>query len=256
MTKSIETITVQKGDTLSKIANQYNKSINEIMELNKDIKNQNMIYEGQQIKLSKEIETVDLGLPQAELKSPIGVRTVSDRDMSYSAQAKAMNEAANKSHYTTHEQVIAKETKGNLFNQEIDNVDLTPKFKPENFNFKHESSNILAAKAKNMGFNDEQILIAVGISRYETGNYQHLAGGFNYGGVTGSGDAGKTGKYAKYSSQDVGMDAYLNNLKENYFDVGLNSVDSMARKYLGYDNTSHWISQVKGCMEKNGIYKA
>ena len=126
---------------------------------------------------------------------------------------------------------------------------------PSDFSYKHTESNILAAKARNMGFSDEQIKIAIGISRWETGNYEHLAGGYNYGGVTGSGDAGQSvfydqdgNQYAKYSSPDVGMDAYLNNLKKNYFDQGLTSVESMARKYLGYDNTSSWINGVYGCM--------
>ena len=128
---------------------------------------------------------------------------------------------------------------------------------PNDYNFKHNESNILAAKAKNMGFTDEQIKIAIGISRWETGNYQHLAGGNNFGGVTGSGDLGQSvfygsdGKkyvYAKYSSKDVGMDAYLYNLKKNYFDKGLTSVEKMARIYLGHDNTSSWINGVYDCM--------
>ena len=121
--------------------------------------------------------------------------------------------------------------------------------KPEDFSFRHDESNILAAKARNMGFTDDQIKIAVGVSRWETGNYQHLASGYNYGGVTGSGDLGNDGQYAVYSSADAGMDAYLNNLKTNYFDQGLNSVDDMARKYLGYDDIGEWVKGVNGCMK-------
>ena len=126
--------------------------------------------------------------------------------------------------------------------------DVNKEARAEDFNFKHEESNILAAKARNMGFTDDQIKIAIGISRWETGNYQHLAYGYNYGGVTGNGDLGSVKGYAKYSSADIGMDAYLRNLKDNYFDQGLTTVDSMARRYLGYDNTSKWIKGVKGCM--------
>ena len=162
----------------------------------------------------------------------------------------------------THEEVIARETKAAMANntstgttRTID-IHIEPNYKPEAFNFKHSDSNILAAKAKNMGFTDDQILIAIGISRWETGNYEHLAGGFNYGGVTGKGDAGSFGQYAKYSTKDIGMNAYLDNLKRNYFDMGYTSVDGMARKYLGYDNTAPWIKGVKGCMEKGGLYKA
>ena len=121
---------------------------------------------------------------------------------------------------------------------------------PSDFSFRHEDSNILAAKARNMGFTDDQIKIAIGISRWETGNYEHLAYGYNYGGVTGSGDLGQEGGYAKYSSKDVGMNAYLNNLKSNYFDQGLNSVESISRKYLGYEDVSrNWTNGVYGCMK-------
>lgn len=132
--------------------------------------------------------------------------------------------------------------------------------KPEDFNYELPDSNKMAAMARNMGFTDEQIKIAISISRHETGNYDHLAGGYNYGGVSGSGDLGysifydKNGnphKYAKYSSKDVGMNAYLQNLKKNYFDIGLDSVESIARKYLGYDNTSNWIRSVKSNMKQN-----
>ena len=123
---------------------------------------------------------------------------------------------------------------------------------PEDFDFKHEQSNILAAKARNMGFTDDQIKMAIGVSRWETGNYEHLAYGYNYGGVTGKGDLGNQGGYAKYSTQDKGMDAFLENLKKNYFDQGMNEIDGkFARKYVGdysNDHLSSWISGVKGCM--------
>ena len=123
---------------------------------------------------------------------------------------------------------------------------------PSDFNYKHEQSNILAAKARNMGFTDEQITMAIGISRWETGNYEHLAGGYNYGGVSGSGDAGSATYdghvYAQYSSQDVGMDAFLSNLKENYFDQGYTTIEGMSRKYLGYTDDGSWARGVHGCM--------
>lgn len=265
MANKIETVTIKKGDTLSKIAKNYNTDVDKIMEMNKDtIKNKNLIYEGQQIKISNEIETVDL-LPKAELKSPLGVNTVgptNSRDMSYVAQTKAINDFSNKANHTTHEDVIARETAQAMSNKQTEgssrtiDIHVAHLVKPDAFSFKHEDSNILAAKAKNMGFTDDQILIAIGISRWETGNYQHLAGGFNYGGVTGKGDAGSFKQYANYSTKDIGMDAFLNNLKKNYFDQGYSSVEGMARKYLGYDDTSNWIKGVKGCIEKGGIYKA
>lgn len=113
--------------------------------------------------------------------------------------------------------------------------------------YKHDESNRLAQYAREMGMTDDQIDIAVGISRWETGNYKHLAYGYNYGGVTGSGDLGSEGGYAKYSSEEVGMKSYLDNLQRNYFDQGLNTTEQIARKYLGYSDTSSWIAGVNGC---------
>lgn len=43
------------------------------------------------------------------------------------------------------------------------------------------------------------------------------------------------------------MKAYLDNLKRNYFDQGLNTTEDIARKYLGYSDTSSWIKGVNGC---------
>ena len=131
--------------------------------------------------------------------------------------------------------------------------------KKEDFNFRHDQSNIIAAKARNMGFTDEQITLAVAISRWETGNYGHLAGGHNYGGVTGMGDAGQsvfvtngvTRKFAKYSSDDVGMDAFLNNLKKNYFDIGLDNLVTIGNKYD--PGNPSWPGKVKEMIEKNGV---
>jgi len=114
-------------------------------------------------------------------------------------------------------------------------------------NYKYDDSNEIAKYAREMGMNSDQIDIAVGISRWETGNYKHLAHGFNYGGVTGNGDLGSEGGYAKYSSKEIGMKSYLDNLKRNYFDQGLNTTEDIARKYLGYSDTSSWIKGVNGC---------
>lgn len=115
------------------------------------------------------------------------------------------------------------------------------------FNYRYDESNKIAQMAKEMGMTQEQIDIAVGISRWETGNYKHLAYGYNYGGVTGNGDLGSEGGYAKYSSPEVGMHGFLDNLQRNYFDQGLNTTESIARKYLGYADTAGWIKGVNGC---------
>ena len=120
---------------------------------------------------------------------------------------------------------------------------------PSDFNFKFADSNTIAAMAKNMGFTDDQVKLAVGISRFETGNYEKLCGGYNYGGLKCQGDVGiSSDGYALYSSPEVGMTAFLKNLKKNYLDLGLTTPETIYRKYLGYDDGGFWASQVYGCM--------
>ena len=224
----IKTITVNKGDTLSKIAQENNTTIDKIMSINDDIKDPNLILVGQQINVEMNFD--DVGT------SPID-------SVETNESQKNINSAVDYEQYIKNNTATDSEQTSEEV-QSIETQQSNGSYKPEDFNYSLEDSNILAAKAKNMGFTDDQVAIAIGISRHETGNYKHLAYGYNYGGVTGSGDLGSQGGYAKYSSKDVGMDAYLTNLKENYFDQGYNTVESMARKYLGYDDTSNWIDKV------------
>ena len=118
--------------------------------------------------------------------------------------------------------------------------------------FRHEDSNILAKRAVELGIPVELLPIVIGISRWETGNYQYLCGGYNYGGVTGDGSAGHYHSerdnlnYAKYLTKEEGMDAYLLNLKKNYFDQGLVTVEDICAKYVGNYSES-WVKGVKGC---------
>ena len=264
----INKITVKSGDTLSKIAQQTGKSTSEIIALNKDtITDPNKIYVGQEIKISNEIETVDLSLPKAELKSNLGVNTPGDKRLFHSSDAQALN---NNPKYETHQQILGVETKkamasnaansyadkkfvNDILNKEMNEAGIR-EAKPEDFHFELEDSNILAAKGRNLGFTDDQIRIAIAISRWETGHYEHLAYGNNYGGVTSPGDLGIKGGYGVYSTKDLGMDAYLNNLKKNYFDKGLNSIESIAPSYKGkqYD-PSEYIRNVKSIYNKTEV---
>ena len=138
----------------------------------------------------------------------------------------------------------------NVFDYKVSSVESSGPATPQDFHYSLEDSNIMAAKARNMGFTDKQIEIALGVSRWETGDYKHLAYGYNYGGVTGSGDLGNQGGYAKYSTKDKGMDAFLSNLKTKYFDQGMNEVDgAFARKYVGAYDSDHlnrWLDGVHG----------
>lgn len=117
---------------------------------------------------------------------------------------------------------------------------------PSDFNFKHPESNRIAARARAMGLTDDQIKIAVGISRAESGNYtSNLAvNHFNVGGMRG-GDG-----WAHFDNLDQGIDAYLSNLKTNYFDQGLNTVEAIQGKYApsSENDGQAWVNLVKGCM--------
>jgi LysM repeat protein len=48
-TGATDTYVVQRGDTLLKLANRFNTTIERLLELNKDITNRNVIYEGQRL---------------------------------------------------------------------------------------------------------------------------------------------------------------------------------------------------------------
>ena len=82
-------------------------------------------------------------------------------------------------------------------------------------------------KAKEIGMNEEQILISIAISRWETGNYTSKA--FkeknNVGGMM------CTSGLINYNSLDEGIEKFLINLKSNYFDIGLDTIEKIQKKY-------------------------
>ena len=83
------------------------------------------------------------------------------------------------------------------------------------------------SKAKEIGMNEEQILISIAISRWETGNYTSKA--FkeknNVGGMM------CTSGLIHYNSLDEGIEKFLINLKSNYFDIGLDTIEKIQKKY-------------------------
>lgn len=64
----------------------------------------------------------------------------------------------------------------------------------------------------------------------------------NVGGVKGSPSCGG-GSYRYYSSLDAGIEAFIRNLKYNYYDYGLNTASKMQRKYTGGSTT--WALKVE-----------
>lgn len=92
----------------------------------------------------------------------------------------------------------------------------------------------IAEKGKKIGLNEEQILISIAISKWETGNYTSVA--FkeknNVGGMM------CNNKLKIFDSLDEGIEAFINNLKNNYFDIGLDTLEKIQPKYcpVGADN--------------------
>lgn len=103
-------------------------------------------------------------------------------------------------------------------------------------------------KAKEMGMNEEQSKITIAISKWETGNYTSNAfkNKNNVGGMM------CQSGLISYNSLDEGIHAFVKNLKNNYFDIGLDTIDKIQTKYcpVGAKNDPHnlnqyWLNGVK-----------
>lgn len=88
--------------------------------------------------------------------------------------------------------------------------------------------------------------IAVAISRWETGNYTSSIyhNKNNVGGLYCNG-------FLSYQTLDEGIDAFVSNLKRNYFDLGLDTLEEIQKKYcpIGADNdpnnlNKNWLGGV------------
>jgi hypothetical protein len=103
-------------------------------------------------------------------------------------------------------------------------------------------------KAKELGMNEEQSKITIAISRWETGNYTSSAfkNKNNVGGMM------CQSGLINYNSLDEGIHAFVKNLKNNYFDIGLDTIDKIQSKYcpVGAKNdpnglNKYWLNGVK-----------
>lgn len=103
----------------------------------------------------------------------------------------------------------------------------------------------IVENAKKIGLNYEQTLISIAISKWETGNYTSNAfkNKNNVGGMMCSSGL------ITYNSLDEGINAFLTNLKKNYFDIGLDTLEKIKPKYCP-DNAEndpnglnqHWLN--------------
>ena len=82
--------------------------------------------------------------------------------------------------------------------------------------------------------------IAVSISRWETGNYTSnlYKNKNNVGGLYCKG-------FLEYENLDAGIDAFVSNLKRNYFDLGLDTLEEIQKKYcpIGAANDPNGLNQ-------------
>lgn len=100
-------------------------------------------------------------------------------------------------------------------------------------------------KGKEIGLSEEQILISIAISKHETGNYTSYA----FKELNNVGGMMCNSGLRSYDSLDDGIEAYLNNLKYNYFDIGLDTLEKIQPKYcpIGAANdptglNKYWLS--------------
>lgn len=102
-------------------------------------------------------------------------------------------------------------------------------------------------KALEIGATEEQALIMVSISQHETGSWTSklYKESNNFGGICNSKG------FNKYDSYESGLNAFVNLLKNNYFDKGLTTIEQIGNKYcpVGADNdptglNKNWIPSV------------
>lgn len=103
----------------------------------------------------------------------------------------------------------------------------------------------IADKGKELGLNEEQILITIAISRWETGRYTSVA----FKNLNNVGGMMCSSGLISYNSLDEGIYAFVSNLKNNYFDIGLDTLEKIQPKYcpIGAKNdpkglNKNWLS--------------
>ena len=110
-----------------------------------------------------------------------------------------------------------------------------------------EVSCMIYNSATEKDFTEEQVLMAIAISRWETGNYTSDAF-YNKNNVGGN---FCQGTLLTFNTLEDGINYFLNNLKNNYFDLGLDTLEKIQPKYcpIGADNdpnnlNQYWLSGV------------
>lgn len=103
--------------------------------------------------------------------------------------------------------------------------------------------------AINSELTHEQAILVVAISKHETGNWTSslYKNNNNFGGIYNS----KEQKFYSYESNEKGLQAFVNLLKNNYFAKGLDTIEEIGAKYcpVGASNdptgvNQHWVPKV------------
>lgn len=103
------------------------------------------------------------------------------------------------------------------------------------------------------GLTEEQSLMIVSIARWETGNYSSAV----YNNKNNVGGNFKNGELATFDSLEQGINYFVSNLKNNYFDKGLNTLEKIQKVYapVGADNDDkninlNWLDGTKKIYER------
>ena len=113
----------------------------------------------------------------------------------------------------------------------------------------NENANNIYNKAIDKGFTKEQAILAVSISRHETGNWTSKAFNdkHNFGGIM----CNKATQIKRYETYEEGLEDFLRILKTYYFDLGLNDIAEIGAKYcpIGAANdpnglNKYWVGGV------------
>lgn len=117
----------------------------------------------------------------------------------------------------------------------------------------HETACKIKKKALEIGMTEEQAIISVAISKWETGSWTSVA--YNQKNNIG-GMMCKSGLIS-YSSLEDGINSFVVNLKQNYFDLGLDTLEKIQPKYcpIGAKNdptglNKNWLSGTKKMYEE------
>lgn len=103
--------------------------------------------------------------------------------------------------------------------------------------------------AINSELTHEQAILVIAISKHETGNWTSslYKNNNNFGGIYNS----KEKKFYSYESNEKGLQAFVNLLKNNYFGKGLDTIEEIGAKYcpVGAENdptgvNQHWVPKV------------